>query len=497
MYNEGGDDMRKVPVFTIEDIKKMEQDTLSKQKLNQIELIQRAGQKLFETVNQENMVSKKDKIIGLIGKGHNGTDLLWLLKHLFDDGYDVYYSLLFDSTTNDIQNSLLKMLDSSRLVSKKAYLNQISSYDVIFDGILGTGFKGDIDNSLKEIMCQTNQFKNHMISIDIPSGVDASSGIAAQCALKADQTLIIGGYKVGNLLNDAKDYHGKPYVIDIGLEDVTSHLHYIIASHNDIKVERLHHTHKYHYGNIGVISGQKHMFGASVLASHAALRSGAGLVTLYIKGQYPHDLFSVFPEIIMDTYAFKHQLLRKIKSKQIIIYGQGAKQKKTDTLLRKLIRLNQMMVIDASAIYGFKRLIKESNNHKPIILTPHIKEFSTFAGVDLSFAKKKAIDILRQENFKHLYVILKGPTTLIKIGQDIYFVQAGHPGMATAGSGDVLAGMVGAYVLQYGIEKGLIKAVLTHGKAGDLAKHLFGEEAMIASDLIEALKHVNTSSKHI
>ena len=322
-------------------------------------------------------------------------------------------------------------------------------------------------------------------------------GVVMGIAVQANTTIIVQNYKQGNLLNDALDYSGDIHLIDVGILQTIFPETQILLQLNYMKNKlsnRRKNTHKYHYGNILTIGGSKGMMGAPILSGLAALKTGSGLSHILYHNKYLHHIHNVLPDLMVNTYTGIEELPSISRKKSTVIFGPGlGKQDPINTeIIQHLLSTDIPLLVDADGLYYLKQVIKEYNQRENIVITPHYQEMADFLGIDIEEVKREPI--LYAKNIAHTYnvtVVLKGVCTMITNDHETYFSIYGNPGMATAGTGDVLSGIIGS-LLGRGfspMEASKI-GVLIHSESGRLAENHYGQESLIASNLIEYIHEV-------
>lgn len=482
--------MDKLKVYDPKSIKEIEFKTINTLKITMDDLIFIAAKNLFETIINHQLVHKNNKILILVGRGNNGSDALFLGVHLLQNQYDVSFFIL-NHTLSKHQFDLLKTVYSDQL----KIIDQVGidcSYDLIIDGIYGIGLNQKIAEQELKIIQKINQLNQNVISIDIPSGIHPDSGIKMGDAIIAKYTLICHSYKRGNLLGDAKDHHGKIILVDMGLVENDVHHEFLIHldSSEIILPKRLENTHKYHYGSLLVIGGSKHMFGAPILSLHAALKSGAGLATWALDQSLKTYKTNQWPDIIKAYIKDEDELIELAKNKKAIIFGMGLGHQESicSNAIKKLIDLKIPMLIDADGLKLFQN-VEHLVDQKHLVLTPHMMEFSRLIEKDIIKLNEHPIMYLKSYPFLG-YLILKGPCTLLKHQDDIYYLNIGHSGMAKAGFGDVLSGIIGTMMMKYPLIDAIIKGLFIFHYASIITKEIEKEHSMTASNLVDHIKDV-------
>lgn len=436
----------------------------------------------------------KSKILILCGVGNNGGDGLALVRHLANY-YAVSYVLIGDRVKQTIDNKYnYEILQKLNLVEVQFEDLNLNNFDCIIDAIFGIGGKSPLSEEVAEIIYKINETDCTKIAIDIPTGLDGETGIAYTTTFKADYTYTMYAEKNGLLLNDGKDYSGKVEVLNLGIPQRLINPYASIYKYNNIlSLQRKHNTSKFDYGKCLVLAGSENMSGAAALTCNAAISTGAGLVYLITTNKHN----SLYPEIIaytVDEYnpnILNNSDIRKLlDNSNSIVIGPGiGKSNEISKLIVSIIDSypNKKFIIDAD---GISALEYNSVYSKNITITPHIGEFANLIGKDRLEITDKLIILVKETASKmNINILLKGTTTIISDGEDVILVSDGIPEMATAGSGDVLSGILGAQVnhnLFSNFIELIANAALTHINAAKNA--LNNNHSLIASDIIKGLK---------
>lgn len=483
------------PVLSPKCMQTYDDITCKKENITSFELMTRAAKKLKAQFVKDYKTTKK-RIIILAGLGNNGGDGMMLGHFLKKDGYHVslYCVGETDSMRSESKEALTHYKTYETINSKDdihAFKEASHDADIVIDALFGLGLSRAIEGIYHDVISTLNTLSIPVLSLDFPSGIDPYSGRILGVAVRANHTYIIQAYKYGNLLTDALDYHGQQTVIDIGIDITTSEG--TLLDHNSILpniMHRYHNTHKYDYGSVLIVGGSKTMMGAPNLSALAALRSGAGLVTI----AYDAESFKtrVMPNMeIMHTY-YNEGAIKDILGKiDALAFGMGL-GKNHDAhkhTLKTLLETSIPLVIDADGLTYYS-LIKDNVTHnKPLVLTPHLGELLQLLDMDKDTFYQSWVDhvktFVKQYN---VILLLKGPVSIIVTKDHMVFSPYGNPGMATAGSGDVLTGILASRIAQ---SKPVIDAVkeglILHGLSGDIACKRTNPMSMIATDIIDAL----------
>ncbi len=499
--------MNNYRIVNVNEMRFMDEYTCTQLDMSSLDLMKQAGGVIYLSVIEDIGIDKaNDQILIVVGTGNNGGDALVVGVNLLDNGYKVKIVILGDLTAQTKESKImLKEIVNYKVdvlfINNKTKLPELSKLlrqsTLLVDGIFGIGLIRDVEGIYYDVIKLINLNSVDVVSIDIPSGINANNGLIAKVAIKADYTLIVQNYKVGNLINDAVDYHGTKVLLDIGILKVVCKSRRFLLEKEDYQnslPERVNNTHKYHYGNLLTIGGSKGMMGAPLLAAYAALRTGSGLSSIAYKEKYLHNIFNIYPEVMTSTYNSSTELLDFTNKKNTIIFGPGLGRNDEDNLdiLRNLLKLGVPMVIDADGLYYLKQLFNEFKSLKNVVITPHYGEMAMLLDTDTINIQKNPLEHIKTVTEKYrLSVVLKGTTTIIANKNSMYFSNYGNPGMASAGSGDVLSGIIGSLI---GKGTKLIEAcrlgVLIHSMAGELAFEELGEESIIATDIIKYIPAV-------
>lgn len=367
--------------------------------------------------------------------------------------------------------------------------------DVIVDAIFGIGLNRSVSGEQLEGIKLIDSFKNQgakVISIDIPSGIHADSGRIMKHAVTADDTVTFLCPKLGNVLADGALYSGKLKVVSANLEfpeglDERDKL----IELNDLKDFLPHRSsagHKGNFGSIGVVGGARGMEGAAVLSACAALKAGAGKVTLFAQEQ--DSFYDRRPlELMCSYYEELSECIQSFEGMDSMVFGPGAGRNDYDRL-EMLLSADTPIVLDADALYMLAEMGEGImlHRHAPVIITPHLGEGSRLLGCSASEVRGSQADCADELAIRYnCIVILKGASTVISDGESRYIYAGLNHGMATAGSGDVLSGITAAFLAQGDALEAAVAGVLAHGAAGVNAAKKVSKRSMTAGDIINGL----------
>lgn len=490
-------------IFSAEQIKAWDAYTIAQEPISSIDLMERAAAKCAEWIIQHNYARQPLHIF--CGKGNNGGDGLAIARLLLQKGCTVtIYILEFGNKgTDDFQFNLQKLHEVTadiHFLQSADFFPVLTKDDVAVDAVLGTGLNKPVEGITAELVQHINLSAATVIAIDIPSGMPADKSCKDATVVHAQHTLSFQVYKECFLMSENEEACGEVHLLNIGLSK--DYYHQTIASLHLVDQEiikqiyrkRKPFAHKGNFGHALLIAGSYGKTGASVLAAQGCLRSGAGLLTVHTPLCGYETLQSNIPEAMVDTDTEQHFL--STVPKEVTRYtaigigpGIGLNESTADMLIQLLKATHQPVVIDADALnmLSIKKNIR-TYLHEDCILTPHPKEFERLFGKTTNDFERKELALQKAEELNCI-IILKGHFTFIACPNgDAYFNSTGNPGMATAGSGDVLTGILTGLLAQgYSAEESAVLGVYLHGLAGDLAALHLSQEAMLAGDIITHL----------
>ena len=497
------------PVLSVENIRNWDSFTIENEPISSIDLMERASN-VFCKWFLENKTSGLDKILVIASKGNNGGDGLAVARLLIDRALDVDI-LVADiqlNSTNDFEVNLQRLLEKRievNYLQKGNSFPGFENYNIIIDAIFGSGLERPITGYWADLVNAVNDSGKTIYSIDIPSGIYADK-VVDGAAIKCDHCMSFESPKLGMLLPDNSEFikNWNYKSIDLKkeyLQTIEKDTFYI--EKQDVKAlikPRNRFGHKGNFGHGLIIGGSKGMVGSVVLASKSCLRTGAGLVIalLPIVG-YP-IIQSAVPESIAITGYGEEFLSESPDISRFSAVGIGTgigNNKITSRFLKEIIpKFKVPVVFDADALNILSENIDILESiPKRSILTPHPGEFSRLFGNTLNGFER--IKLLRQKAIEYqFYIVLKGRYTAIATPEGIvYFNSSGNVGMATAGSGDVLTGIITSLLAQsYSQFDACIAGVYIHGLAGEIASGNHGLNSLIASDIIE---NIGSAFKHL
>ena len=491
--------------FSTKQIAEIDAYTIQHEPIADIYLMERASMQITNWLVQH--FSTEQKMVFFAGPGNNGGDALAIARQLAEFDYDCSVYLL--SFGKELKGS--PAANWQRLEEQgKVQLNHLNTFDdfpelkesdIVVDGLFGSGLTRQLEGLSAEVVVRLNQTLNTIVAIDIPSGLMGENNDANRSGhiIRADFTLTFQFPKVSFLLAGNDVYTGKWEVLPIGLhpkgiEELLSP--YVFIEKDEVQPlipQRSTFEHKGSFGHALLIAGSYGKMGAAILASKACLRAGVGLLTSHV----PHVGYPIIQTAVPEAMASidRHELMFT-EFPELSAYaaigvgpGLGTKQNTQRALLQLLKSAKVPMVLDADAL-NILAENKEWLNFLPegSVLTPHPGEFYRLVGrTDSAYQS-----IEKQLEFSKKYkctVVLKGAHTSVSTAEGkLYFNSTGNPGMATAGSGDVLTGIILGLLAQgMAAEEAAVAGVFLHGYAGDLVACNNSEPALVAGDIVDYL----------
>ncbi len=437
------------------------------------------------------------RFLCVCGTGNNGGDGVAVARILHEHGYKAAVTVIgqTDHMTQEMKSQMSIALNCEvPFLSSDAVSN--GEFDVLIDGLFGIGLSRPIEGVYKKIIQDMNESGALLYSLDVPSGIHAGSGqVLGETAVRAVCTITFGVNKAGLILVPGCEYAGEVIVGDIGfpkgsVDSVNSRIyHYENEDFRKWMPKRPFHSHKGTYGKVLVIAGSETMAGAACLAAKAAYTAGAGLVKVLSTINNRDILLGYVPEIL---FGVREDIKEASKWADVIVVGPGlGLDDKAQELVQYVIEQTKVpVVIDGDGITLCKRVAQKLSNR--FVLTPHKKEMSVLTGYSVNELQERILDLTRETAREWDCVIAQKDTrTVVSDGRECYVNVSGNQGMATGGSGDVLAGILGGVMAQKMSPFEAAKfAVYWHGLSGDWAAKEKGPHGLLASDLIESMSKV-------
>lgn len=486
-----------------------------------LELMERAAKEVVAVMKER--INKSDRILAVCGPGNNGGDGVAAGRILYLQGYHV--AILFIGEEEKASPSMKIQLELAKKIGvpfENSY--KLYEYNIIIDAIFGVGLSRAISDEYEEVINSINQKVNTVYSVDIPSGISADNGKVLNVAVKADETITFGHQKLGLLFYPGAEYAGNITIADIGFPveaTLQAKLDSFFYEEEDLGMipKRRTYSNKGSYGKVLIIAGSKGMSGAAFLSAKAAYRSGAGLVKvitseanrIILQTSLPEALFAAYDEEGLGSEEKQQKLIDALRWASVVVIGPGIGISRTaEELVQTVIRKSSVpVIIDADAI---TLLAKNADLHLGVsgktvqerlqyydsllgeqtIFTPHLLELSRLIGTSVSEIANNLIDTAHQcsYNSKLIYAV-KDARSIVTQGKRMYVNVTGNNGMATAGSGDVLTGIIAALIAQgMAPYEATCLAVYIHGLAGDVAADEKGYYSLMASDIVNSIEIV-------
>ncbi|RPI34871.1 MAG: NAD(P)H-hydrate dehydratase [Nitrospiraceae bacterium] len=504
-------------VVTAEEMRSIDRKTIKNYGIPASTLMERAGLAVALKIRE---LFEKRKVIVLSGGGNNGGDGLVVARNLFNWGWNV--KVLMMSKKDRLSLDCLSQYNTAQKSGVPVeFRTALTAGDIhsalIVDALFGTGINKPVAAPLSDVLTFLNGSEVKVLSVDIPSGISSDNGQIMGQAVRADYTVTFGLPKIGHLLHPGAEYTGDLIVEDIGFPGAllnAEELKRETIEVNDAAMllpERTTDSHKGDYGHVLVIAGSRGKTGAAIMTAKACLRAGAGMVTIGVpetladifQGRVTEEMVLPLPDTgkgMLSAHSLDTILGFVMEKIDAIGVGPGmGVSDDTGRLLSELVLRSPVpMVIDADGINslstakGRGKGVKDILNgaRSPVILTPHPGEMSRLLSAGKNFLQQDRMNIASLFSKETgTCLVLKGAPTVIAEPEGRVFINTtGNPGMATAGSGDVLTGII-ASMLGQGLTAltASVLGVFLHGLAGDIAAEKKGMHSLIASDIMKVM----------
>ena len=477
-------------------------------------LMENAGRQVVAAMEAMHGELLHDRVAILCGRGNNGGDGFVVARTLVQRGVDVAVFVLGavaevrgDARVNlEILGRLgVTVIEVANSEAWELHMSEVTDCALVVDAIFGTGLNAPVSGLIESVIADVNAAGLTVVSIDLPSGLSADSPEPIGESIEADTTVTLGAPKLPLVLPPGERRAGDIVIADIGIpSDVIDQLEgprvelLTRASMRELIAPRAPDSHKGDFGRVLVVAGSRGKTGAAHLAATGALRSGAGLVTVATPASCLPIVAAMGPEYMTEPLpeseyeALDPDAVERVLelASDVLAIGPGLGQaRETQDFVRRLVdRATTPLVVDADGLNAFAedpdRLAGREGRH--VIITPHPGEMGRLVGMTADEVQSSRLEIAR--NFAvahHVYVVLKGHRTLLATPDEKIFINpTGNAGMATGGTGDVLTGMIAAWLANMlDAEAACQLAVYLHGLAGDLSEADEGETAMTSADL--------------
>ena len=473
-------------------------------------LMERAALSVYAEIPE-----KTKRILFLCGRGKNGADGLAAARILREQGRSADIFLLPSGRETPeflYQKKLLSEFPEGRIYRDFEGVQEvIGFYDCIVDAVFGIGFNRKMDSGLLELFQTANETNALRISVDIPSGVLSDTGAVFDTAFKADITVTFSYGKPGLFLYPGRSFAGAVKLRKIGIPDriAPENVPFVTGTPGALPVfpKRPDDAHKGTFGRIAVFAGSAGMPGAAVLSTKACYRAGGGVVKLFSESSVLKVVNEIMPEVITEEIRPETLSEEMLKGFRAFAVGPGlGKSEEAMKIVKLLLKVPIPSVWDADAINILSEMLpgrepEEETAHflkrrlaalaglmgTEAVMTPHPKELSGLLGIGLSELRENAKEFLPLFKELPFVLVMKDAATVVAGKGRAYLNQTGNSGMATGGSGDVLTGILGAFLSIFEPFTAAERAVYLHGLCGDRAKERLSGTSMTAGDLIASL----------
>lgn len=487
-------------ILSAEQLSGADKETIKKQNITSEELMERAATLVFNEINNR-LQGAPIPIKIFCGIGNNGGDGLVIARHLIQHGYHVTVFVVnySDKRSEDFLANYEKLKeitnDWPQLIKEEDHFPEINIGDFVIDAMFGIGLNRPIEGWVAKLVKLINNSHSFILAVDMPSGLFSDKTPGKEAAvIKANFTLSFQSPKLVFFLPETMDYVGDLQVLDIGLDreylsKLTSEI-FLVGKQEAVSlyIPRKKNSHKGDYGKVLIVGGSYGKIGSVLLTATAALKTGTGLCNLYIP-ECGYDIIQTgLPEAMLMTDPDKKILTTYPKDFEadVVCFGMGAgTEDSTVKALKELLEVtNDPVVIDADGL----NILSENKEFlkmlpKNSVLTPHPGELKRLIGEwEDDFQKLEKVKEFSKEY--NVIIVVKGAHTFIIDREFIYINDSGNPGMATAGSGDVLSGIITSFIGQgYEPVNAAVFGVYLHGLSGDITAEEIGYESLLAGDI--------------
>ena len=494
-------------IFTSTQIHELDRYTIEHEPIKSIDLMERAAKAITHAITEE--WTTHTPVVVFAGPGNNGGDALAVARLLINEGYKVktYLFNITNHLSDDCVTNRQRLLDGKHAkdlieVTAKFDPPELTADMLVVDGLFGSGLNKPLAGGFASLVKYINQSPSKVVSIDVPSGLmseDNTYNVRANI-IHAYLTLTLHERKLSFLFGDAQQFIGKLKVLDIRLSPEyiqKKEAQYYVLEENDIRSRLLHREDFAHKGNMGnalIVAGSYGMAGAAVLATRACLRSGVGKVTA-ITPKKNYDIMQIaVPEAVLQMDHEETAFTEAVDTDGFDALGIGPGLGRQETtaiaMIAQIRRAQCPIVADADALNilaSHRAWMQQLPNG--IIMTPHPKELDRLTGSPANADYERLHRTCELAKSLQAYIILKGHNSALCLPNgNVIFNPTGNSGMATAGSGDVLTGIITALLARgYHQQNACMVGMYLHGLAGDLAAKELGKESLVASDIIDHL----------
>lgn len=498
-------------ILSAKQLSQADKHTIEKQNITSEELMERAAVLVFNEIDRR-LQGAPIPIKIFCGIGNNGGDGLVVARHLIQHGYHVqtYIVNYSEKRSGDFLSNYKKLKEITsewpELIKNSDSFPEIATGDFVIDAIFGIGLSRPVEGFTADLVKYINSSQAFTLAVDMPSGLYSDKAVEKDAAvIEADYTLSFQAPKIAFFMPDTMDFVGELQVLDIGLDreflaNVESNI-YMVGKDQamSLYIPRKKNSHKGDYGRVLIAGGSYGKMGSVLLSAKAALRTGTGLCSLYIPKCGYDIIQTALPEAMVIT-DLESNLLSDFPTDfdaDVVCFGMGAgTEEKTVAAFRKLLENSDSpIVVDADGLNIISKnkelldLLPEGS-----VLTPHPGELKRLIGEWKNDFDK--LEKTKELSRKHkILILIKGSHSFIINSDEVFINTTGSPGMATAGSGDVLSGIIASFIGQkYNEVAAVVLAVYLHGLSGEIAGLKLGLESVMAGDIAD---HVGIAIKSL
>lgn len=472
-------------IYSSQQIKQLEQQVFDSGLASQ-DLMSKAGEAAFVILQQQFPLAQK--IVVLCGAGNNGGDGYVVASLAQQAGYQV--QVFYSTVPKTIDAQIMFNKAQALGVEIQVWQEQSIQADVIVDAIFGIGLNSDIVGIAYDMIVAANKSKLPILAIDVPSGINADTGALMGIAIQAQITVCFIAYKLGLLTGAGNQHVGQVIIQTLGIHQNNYTLPNLVQYYSQQHLnfgKRPKNSHKGDFGHVLVIGGDEGMGGAAMMTAEAALRAGAGRVTVATHPNHVAPLLARCPEVMAQGILHPEQLQPLLANATVIVIGMGLGRQAWGQRLWLAVKdSNLPMIVDADALYW---LAQQAQHKRHWVLTPHAGEAARLLHIDSQTIEQDRLQSVQKlvANYGGI-ALLKGAGSLIANDKIVNLCPYGNAGMATAGMGDTLAGIMAGLVAQFGLNLDVVsKAVVAHALAGDMAAQV-GQRGLLATDLLVPLR---------
>jgi NAD(P)H-hydrate epimerase len=506
-----------VRIFNRAQMQEADRRTIEEHGIPATVLMERAGERVVEAMSAHFASLASLRVVVLCGRGNNGGDgfvVARFLRGRVKAPVGVYLLGRLEDVTGAAREALEKYQDGGGVVTAVPGTDAWATHrakaldvDVIVDAIVGTGLARPLTGLPAAVVENVSRLSASVVAVDLPSGMNADTADVTPPVIRAALTVTFAAPKIPLVCMPAAEYAGTIVVGDIGIPpsvitQVSGPIVRQITADDcrELVRPRRPDAHKGSNGHVLVVAGSRGKTGAAALTAFAALRSGAGLVTVATPASCASIVASFAPELMtlpLAETADGHVAADAAEAvlafeASVLAVGPGlGRSAQATAFVQELVRrTGRPVVLDADGLNAFEGHVERLSSQAPLIVTPHPGEMARLTGQSTAAVQADRLRVASQLSAdRKLYVVLKGHGTIVaEPGGRLFVNTTGNPGMATAGMGDVLTGVIAAWLAHTGdVEASARLGVYLHGLAGDLAAAELGERGLIARDVIERL----------